>query len=141
MNDGRSSSRRATLKVMIGTLGILLGTNLWPVAVQADGPDDMPAGMLLSERFDDALLRYRGWYDGDKFNQYLLAPYFGPGLLPHEQTLWIDELAVSTERLGPLAKDSKAAQPQGAGQCSAARKALDGASLPLRRRTEVSTSG
>jgi hypothetical protein len=39
-----------------------------------------------------------------KFNQFLLAPYFGPGLLPHEQTLWVDELAVGTERLGPLGK-------------------------------------
>ena len=60
----------------------------------------------------------RGWFDGKlvvertdvvlrsadfpnmRFNQFLLAPYFGPGLLPHEQTLWIDELAVGTERLG-----------------------------------------
>ncbi len=37
-----------------------------------------------------------------KFNQFLLTPYFGPGLLPHEQTLWIDELAVGTKRLGPI---------------------------------------
>lgn len=62
----------------------------------------------------------RGWFDGElvidrtdvvlrstdfprmKFNQFLLTPYFGPGLLPHAQTLWIDELAVSTERLGPV---------------------------------------
>jgi hypothetical protein len=54
----------------------------------------------------------RGWFDGKlvidrsdvvlrsadfpsmKINQFLLAPYFGPGLLPHEQTLWIDELLV-----------------------------------------------
>ncbi|MDP2983846.1 MAG: hypothetical protein Q8O92_11015 [Candidatus Latescibacter sp.] len=54
----------------------------------------------------------RGWFDGKlvidrtdvvlrstdfpemKFNQFLLLPYFGPGLLPHEQTLWIDELGV-----------------------------------------------
>jgi hypothetical protein len=54
----------------------------------------------------------RGWFDGRlvidhtnvvlrstdfpkmKFNQFLLAPYFGPGLLPHAQKLWIDELAV-----------------------------------------------
>jgi hypothetical protein len=61
----------------------------------------------------------RGWFDGKlvidrsdvilrstdfpkmKFNQYLLTPYFGPGLLPHAQTLWIDELAVGTKRLGP----------------------------------------
>jgi len=62
----------------------------------------------------------RGWFDGKlviektdvvlrstdfpkmKFNQFLLTPYFGPGLLPHEQTLWIDELSVSTRRLPPL---------------------------------------
>jgi hypothetical protein len=59
----------------------------------------------------------RGWFDGElvvdrddvvlrstdfprmKFNQYLLSPYFGPGLLPHEQTLWIDDLVVGTERV------------------------------------------
>ena len=62
----------------------------------------------------------RGWFDGKlviertdaifrttdfpemKFNQFLLAPYFGPGLLPHAQKLWIDELAVGTKRLGPV---------------------------------------
>lgn len=59
----------------------------------------------------------RAWFDGKlvidhtnvvlrstdfptmKFNQFLLLPYFGPGLLPHEQTLWIDELTVSSKRL------------------------------------------
>jgi len=59
----------------------------------------------------------RGWFDGKlvidrtdvvlrstdfpnmKFNQFLLTPYFGPGLLPHAQTLWIDELTVGTKRL------------------------------------------
>ncbi len=58
----------------------------------------------------------RGWFDGKlvvdradvvlrstdfprmKFNQYLLSPYFGPGLLPHEQTLWIDDLILGTQR-------------------------------------------
>jgi hypothetical protein len=63
----------------------------------------------------------RGWFDnklviertnvvlrstdfpGMKFDQFLLTPYFGPGLLPHAQTLWIDELAVSTVRLGSRA--------------------------------------
>lgn len=49
-----------------------------------------------------------------KFNQFLLAPYFGPGLLPHEQTLWVDELVVATNRVGPLSKNSKDAEPQGA---------------------------
>jgi hypothetical protein len=34
-----------------------------------------------------------------KFNQFLLTPYFGPGLLPKAQTLWIDELAVGTKRV------------------------------------------
>lgn len=62
----------------------------------------------------------RGWFDGTlviehtdvilrstdfpamKFNQFLMTPYFGPGLLPHAQKLWIDELAVGTGRIGPL---------------------------------------
>ena len=62
----------------------------------------------------------RGWFDGKlviehtdvilrstdfprmKFNQFLMAPYFGPGLLPHPQKLWIDELVVGTKRIGPL---------------------------------------
>ncbi len=62
----------------------------------------------------------RGWFDGRlvvertnvtfrttdfpemKWNQFLLLPYFGPGLLPHAQALWIDELAVGTKRIGPL---------------------------------------
>jgi hypothetical protein len=34
-----------------------------------------------------------------KFNQFLLLPYFGPGLLPHEQTRWIDELLVGNDRI------------------------------------------
>jgi hypothetical protein len=68
----------------------------------------------------------RGWFDGKqvidrtdvvlrstdfpkmKFNQLLVLPYFGPGLLPHEQTLWIDELAVGTQRLD---EDKPAAKP------------------------------
>jgi len=58
----------------------------------------------------------RGWFDGKlviehadvilrstdfpnmKFNQFLLTPYFGPGLLPHAQTVWVDELAVGSKR-------------------------------------------
>lgn len=61
----------------------------------------------------------RGWFDGKlvidrsdvvlrstdfpnmKFNQLLLAPYFGEGLLPHEQTLWIDEMTVARRRVEP----------------------------------------
>jgi len=62
----------------------------------------------------------RGWFDGKlvvehtdiilrstdfpqmKFNHFLMAPYFGPGLLPHAQKLWIDELVVDTKRIGVL---------------------------------------
>ena len=62
----------------------------------------------------------RGWFDGKlviehtnvilrstdfpdmKFNQLLMAPYFGPCLLSHAQKLWIDELAVGVTRIGPL---------------------------------------
>ena len=62
----------------------------------------------------------RGWFDKElvidhtdvilrstdfpkmKINQFLMAPYFGPGLLPHAQKLWIDELAVGLKRIGPL---------------------------------------
>ena len=62
----------------------------------------------------------RGWFDGQlviehtdvilrstdfpnmKFNQFLMAPYFGPGLLPHAQKLWIDEIVVSKSRIGRL---------------------------------------
>jgi predicted amidohydrolase len=71
----------------------------------------------------------RGWFDGKlvidradvilrsadfpamKFNQFLLTPYFGPGLLPHEQELWIDDLAVGAERPGPTVRVA-AAQPR-----------------------------
>lgn len=63
----------------------------------------------------------RAWFDGKlvvdrtnvvlrstdfpkmRFNQFLLLPYFGPGLLPHAQTLWMDELAVGPKRLGAAA--------------------------------------
>lgn len=40
-----------------------------------------------------------------KINQFLMAPYFGPGLLPHAQKLWIDELEVGTGPLGPLSEN------------------------------------
>ena len=64
----------------------------------------------------------RGWFDGKlvvehtdvilrstdfpkmKFNQFLMAPYFGPGLLPHAQKLWIDEMVVGINRIGPMRK-------------------------------------
>jgi hypothetical protein len=58
----------------------------------------------------------RGWFDGKlvvdrndvvlrstdfpnmKLNQLLLLPYFGPGLLPKAQTLWLDELTLAADR-------------------------------------------
>jgi hypothetical protein len=67
----------------------------------------------------------RAWFDGEmvidhttvilrsadfpnmKLNQFLMAPYFGPGLLNNSQKLWIDELVVSSERPGPLASSTK----------------------------------
>lgn len=67
----------------------------------------------------------RGWFDGKlvvdradvilrstdfpnmRFNQFLLTPYFGPGLLPHEQSLWIDEMVVATGRVGNSLKQSE----------------------------------
>ena len=63
-------------------LGALLAMTCTPRVLAA--PGNQPAGVL--------------------FNQFLLAPYFGPGLPPHEQTLWIDALTVGRNRLGPVAK-------------------------------------
>jgi len=57
-------------------------------------------GELVIER-TDVILRTTD-FPGMKFNQFLMTPYFGPGLLPQAQTLWIDELAVGTERVGPV---------------------------------------
>ncbi len=54
-----------------------------------------------------------------KFNQLLVVPYFGPGLLPHAQTLWIDELAVGTERIGPLKNAPSILRPKPAQKGSA----------------------
>jgi hypothetical protein len=55
---------------------------------------------LVIER-TDVVLRSTD-FPNMKFNQFFLGPYFGPGLLPHAQKLWIDELAVGTERIGTL---------------------------------------
>jgi hypothetical protein len=71
---------------------------------------DLKAGRPLSDGIA------RGWFDGRlvidrsdlilrstdfpnmKFNQFLMLPYFGPGLLPQAQTLWIDDLSVARAR-------------------------------------------
>jgi hypothetical protein len=34
-----------------------------------------------------------------QFNQFLMAPYFGPGLIDTNQKLWIDELVVGKRRI------------------------------------------
>lgn len=57
-------------------------------------------GRLVIEK-TDVVLRSTDFPEM-KFNQFLLLPYFGPRLLPHAQTLCIDELAVGTGRLGPV---------------------------------------
>lgn len=85
-------------------------------------------GVLFHENFEDTSVNARGWYDGKlvvehtdvilrstdfpnmKFNQFLMAPYFGPGLLPHAQKLWIDEMVVGTKRIGPLPRERRPAK-------------------------------
>ena len=62
----------------------------------------------------------RGWFDGKlviehtdvvfrstdfpdmQINQFLIGPYFSPGLINNAQKLWIDELIVSTKKIGCL---------------------------------------
>ncbi len=55
-------------------------------------------GRLVVERTD--LVFRTTDYPGMKVNQLLMAPYFHGGV-PHDQELWIDELAVGTSRIGP----------------------------------------
>lgn len=57
-------------------------------------------GKLVVER-TDVVFRTIDFPDMN-ITQFLLAPYFGPGLVPGPQALWIDELAVGTQRLGPI---------------------------------------
>jgi hypothetical protein len=81
-------------------------------------------GRLVVER-TDVVLRSTD-FPRMKFNQFLMAPYFGPGLLPHPQKLWIDELAVGTQRIGPLP-----ARKASAGEASA-RHRPHSAATPVR---------
>lgn len=62
-------------------------------------------GKMVFER-TDVVLRSTD-FPNMKFNQFLMAPYFGPGLLPHAQRLWIDEMMVGTTRIGPLASERR----------------------------------
>jgi len=41
-----------------------------------------------------------------KFNQFMMLPYFHDGV-PHDQTLWIDELAVGAKRIGATLRPGK----------------------------------
>ncbi len=103
-----------TLLIQMLTTEVLLGADV--------AAGENISGLFFSESFDDPNLVGRGWFDGKlvvehndvifrstdfpemKFNQFLLTPYFGPGLLPHGQTLWIDELAVGNQRIGRFKK-------------------------------------
>lgn len=53
-------------------------------------------GKLVIDR-TDIVLRSTD-YPKMQFNQFLMMPYFGPTLLPHAQTLWIDEMTVAKTR-------------------------------------------
>lgn len=52
-------------------------------------------GQLLIDR-DDVVLRSTDFPEM-RFNQFLMLPYFHHGV-PHDQTLWIDEVVVGTQR-------------------------------------------
>ncbi len=62
-------------------------------------------GALVVDRTD---VVYRSAdFPAMKINQLLIGPYFGPGLVPHPQSLWIDELALGTERIGRIEKTAE----------------------------------
>jgi hypothetical protein len=54
-------------------------------------------GLLIVDR-QDLILRSIDFLKM-KFNRFLLTPCFGPGMLPHAQALWIDDLVVATNRV------------------------------------------
>ena len=51
-------------------------------------------GELLMD-FDDVVFR-TGQHPDMLINQFLMTPYFGPGV-PHEQSIWVDDLRITTE--------------------------------------------
>jgi predicted amidohydrolase len=91
-------------------------------------------GKLVVDR-NDIVLRSVDFPDM-KFNQFLLTPYFGQGLLPHEQTLWIDELAVATDR--PEAGEST--EERLAQRASADRRVRVAAAQPRNRTIDYRVS-
>ena len=59
---------------------------------------------ILQYWFDDKLIMdyhnvvFRtGQHPNMKINQFLMTPYFGPGV-PHEQWIWIDDLKITTDQ-------------------------------------------
>ncbi len=87
----------------------MLGASVWGEnsAFEYGGEDEVRTGFKL----DRAWLKSHGVTHGTTAKDWVgaggltakdLTPYFGPGLLPHAQKLWIDELVVSRERIGPL---------------------------------------
>jgi hypothetical protein len=61
---------------------------------------------MNTRQFHDVLVLTKGWGWSvvnyrPHLAQFLMAPYFGPGLLPHAQKMPIDELAVGTTRIEP----------------------------------------
>lgn len=50
-------------------------------------------GELLMD-YHDVVFR-TGQYPDMKINQFLMTPYFGPGV-PHEQSIWVDDLRITT---------------------------------------------
>ena len=51
-------------------------------------------GKLIMD-YHDVVFR-TGQHPQMKINQFLMAPYFGPGI-PHEQRIWIDDLRIYTD--------------------------------------------
>jgi hypothetical protein len=59
-------------------------------------------GRLIMD-YHDVVFR-TGQHPDMKINQFLMAPYYGPGV-PHEQSIWIDDLRIYTEeKATPMAK-------------------------------------
>jgi len=66
---------------------------------------------VLQYWFDDVLIMdyhdvvFRtGQHPDMKINQFLMAPYFGPGV-PHEQWIWVDDLRIYTTEGAPTVDD------------------------------------
>ena len=107
----------------------VLVTCVWAVARE---PSEKDPSVLFREGFDDRLVVDRTDvifrstdFPKMKFNQFLLTPYFGPGLLPHAQTLSIDDLVVATRRLGPIARASSEAATVRVAAVQAKRRLID----------------